>query len=62
MEQALSLCIMENNTECIPMSRTDPTDAVPEVDAICAARTLYGPVVNRENYTVTLSKRYHDRP
>ena len=42
--------------------RPDAADAVAEIDAIRAARTLRGPVVNRENNAVSLTKRYHHRP
>ena len=53
---------MENDTKRMTLSRTDAADAVPQIDPIRPARTLHGPMVNRENDAVTLSKRYHYRP
>ena len=53
---------MENDANRIPVSPTDATDAVPEIDPIRAARTPHGPMVDRENDAVALSKRYYNRP
>ena len=44
------------------VSRPDAADAVPQVDAIRAARTLNGPVMNCENNGVALTERHDHRP
>lgn len=38
----------KNDADCMTAPRPDAADAVAEIDAIRAARTLHGPVVNRE--------------
>jgi len=53
---------VENDADCMTAPRPDAADAVAQVDAIRAARTLHGPVVNRENNAVSLTKRHHRRP
>ena len=44
------------------VSRPDAADAVPQVDAIRAARTLNGPIMNCENDGVALAERHDHRP
>ena len=57
------LCrVVENDADCMTAPRPDPADAVAQVNAIRAARTLHRPVVNRENNAVSLTKRHHHRP
>src|SRR5258708_29295207 len=60
--RSLLLCVMENDANRIPVSPTDATDAVPEIDPIRPARTPHRSMVNRENDAVTVLKRYHHRP
>src|SRR5260370_38822422 len=59
----LPLCrVVENDADCMTVSRPDAADAVPQVDAIRAARTLNGPVMNCENNGVALTERHNHRP
>ena len=59
----LPLCrVVENDADCMTVSRPDAADAVPQVDAIRAARTLNGPVMNCENNGVALTERHDHRP
>src|SRR5258708_37849611 len=53
---------MENDADCMPVPRPDAADAVPQVYAISAARTLHGTIVNRENNAVSLTERHDHRP
>src|SRR5258708_39112445 len=53
---------MENDADCMPVPRPDAADAVPQVYAIGAARTLHGTIVNRENNAVSLTERHDHRP
>src|SRR5260370_14273065 len=63
MVMGLPLCrVVENDADCMTVSRPDAADAVPQVDAIRAARTLNGPVMNCENNGVALTERYDHRP
>jgi len=55
-------CIVENDADRISMSRPDATDAMPKVYAIHPTDTLHRPLVNCENYRVTLLKRNHFGP
>src|SRR5258708_13478401 len=54
--------VVENDADCMTVSRPDAADAVPQVDAIRAARTLNGPVMNCENNSVALTERHDHRP
>ena len=57
------LCrVVENDADCMTMPRPNAADAVPQVYAIRAARTLHRPVVNRENNAVSLTERHNHRP
>ena len=60
--RSLSLCVVENDTDRITVSRPDAADAVPEIDAIRAASALHGAIMNREHNSITLAKRHNDRP
>src|ERR1039457_2149817 len=53
---------MESNPHRMAVPQEDAADAVPQIDAIHAANTLYRTFVNRENDTVALTKRHNDRP
>ena len=44
------------------VSRPDTADAVPEIDAIHAARPLYGAMMHGEYHAVPLAQRHNDRP
>src|ERR1700730_238309 len=60
---SLPLCrVVENDADCMTVSRPDAADAVPQVYAIRAALTLHGPVVNCENNAISLTERHDHRP
>src|SRR5258708_39560495 len=57
------LCrVMENDADCMTVSRPDAADAVPQVNAIRATRTVNRPVMNCENNGVALTERHDHRP
>jgi hypothetical protein len=58
----LSLGIVKNDAERMTLSRPDPADAVPEIDAVHAATALHGAIMNREHNAITLAKRHNHRP
>jgi hypothetical protein len=53
---------MENDADCMTMSRPDAADPVPEIDAIHATVTLHRAIVNCEHNAISLSKRHHYWP
>jgi hypothetical protein len=52
---------VENNADCMTVSRPDAADAVAQVHAISAACTLHRPVVNCKNNAVSLTERHDHR-
>jgi hypothetical protein len=54
--------VVENDADCVTVPRPDAVDAVPQVYAIRAARTLHGPVMNCENNAISLTERHDHRP
>jgi hypothetical protein len=45
---------MKYNADCLTHAASNATYAMPEIDAICASRTVNGPVVNCEGHRITL--------
>ena len=60
--QSFSRRVVENDTERMTMSRANAADAVPQVDAIHAARALHRTMMDGEDNGVTLPKRHDFRP
>jgi hypothetical protein len=59
---------MEDDAHCVPDSRPEAADSMPEIDSIYSARTLNRSMMNRECHGITLMKchyfwpRLHARP
>lgn len=49
----------ENDTECVPATRTQAAYTKPHVDPINTARTTNRTVVDRKNHSLFLDERYH---
>src|SRR5688500_9842731 len=58
----LSLRVVENDAQRMPMSRSDAADAVAEIHSIHAPLTLHGSIMDCEHNAVPLSKRHNHRP
>ena len=53
--------IVENDANCVTMSRTKAADAMAQIDSIEPALALHRPMVDGEHHGVTLSERDHFR-
>jgi hypothetical protein len=54
--------VVEDDAYGVPQTAADAADAMPEIDAIVAFRTLDRPVVHGEGHRIALSQRYHLGP
>jgi hypothetical protein len=64
----LSLRVVKDHTESVTVSAAYATDAVPQVDAVYAARSLHRPMMDCEDHSIATLKwhdfrsRLHARP
>src|SRR5579859_238702 len=52
-------CVVENDSQGIPRPAMHAADAVPQIDAIVASRTLHWPVSSRKNDRLPLIRMNH---
>src|SRR6185437_14388637 len=55
---ASSFRVVKNHSQRVPIPAAHTADAMPQIDSIHAARSLYGTIVDRENHCVPLLQRH----
>ena len=50
---------MKDDAYRVAHTASNAADAMPEIDAVCASRTLNGPMVHGEGHSITLPQRHY---
>jgi len=53
------LSVVKYDAECVTHPASNAAHAMPQIDAICALRTLNGPIVYCEGHRITLAQWDH---